>query len=400
MKAYRNFSQIITLAGAHEKDGRKLKPEDLSLIKNGSVIFDENEIIWVGEDKDYPQDLLNIEIHDYTGKVLVPEIVDCHTHLVFGGDRSSEYSMRLNGADYQAIAKAGGGILSTMNATNELSQNELFELACKRVEQLHSYGIGTIEIKSGYGLNIKKERELTYIIDDLKKKYHPEIRIVNTFMAAHAIHPDFETSSDYMDQVVLPLLEELAAQDIIDCVDIFFETGYFTKEDTIKLYKAATELNIPVKGHMDEFGDNKGAVLGVKYKALSVDHLLNTTKDGINALAKSDTVATLLPGTGFFLGVPQADARALLDKGAKVAIGSDYNPGSCHCDNLLMIASLAAPAYKMNMCELWSAITLNASHALNITDQGAVKEGLKPRFTIFNTDSIDKVTYHWGRNLI
>lgn len=399
IKIFRNFSEIATLKSAHAKDGRNLIPSDLGIIKNASIVYNQEEILWVGPDAELPQDYRDILAVDATGKSCVPEIVDSHTHVVFGGDRAHEYSMRLNGASYEEIAAAGGGILNSMKGTNELSRTELLKLAQQRIKTIASYGVGTIEVKSGYGLNFEKEYELTHIIHDLKSIVRPDVQIINTFMAAHAIPKEYASSYQYMKEVVLPLLDRMADENIIDCVDIFHEKNYFSEEDVISLFERANRLNIPVKIHADEFNDNKGAILAAKYQALSADHLLATGADGIIALKNSITVATLLPGTGLFLGKTQANARAFLDAGVKVAIASDYNPGSCHCDNVLMIAALAAPMYKMNMAELWCAITLNASHALGIRNQGAIIAGLKPRFTVFNTDSIDRVTYNWGKNL-
>ncbi len=399
IRIHRNFSQVVTLAAAHEKDGRYLKPGDLSIIENGSIVFDQDKILWVGPDSKLPDDYQGDDYVDMSGKICVPELVDSHTHVVFGGDRAKEYNMRLNGASYEEIAAAGGGILNSMKGTNELSRTELLKLAHQRVKTINSYGVGTIEIKSGYGLNFEKEYELSRIIHDLKNIVQPHIQIVNTFMAAHAVPKEYASSYQYMKEVVLPLLDRLSEENIIDCVDIFHEQNYFSEEDVISLFERAQRLNIPVKIHADEFNDNKGAVLASRFKALSADHLLQTKEDGIKALAESQTVATLLPGTGLFLGKTQANARALLDAGVKVAIASDFNPGSCHCDNVLLLASIAAPIYKMNVAELWAAITLNAAHALSIRSQGAIIEGLKPRFTIFNTDSIDRVTYNWGKNL-
>jgi imidazolonepropionase len=400
IKIYRNFSEIATLQPAHAKDGRKLVPADLGIIKNASLVHDQNQILWVGPDAELPEEYKNLDnTVDATGKSCVPEIVDSHTHVVFGGDRAHEYSMRLNGATYEEIADAGGGILNSMRGTNELSRTELLKIAQQRIKTIHSYGVGTIEVKSGYGLNFEKEYELTHIIHDLKNIMRPDVQIINTFMAAHAVPKDYSSSYEYMKEVVLPLLDRMAEENIIDCVDIFHEQNYFSDDDVISLFERAQRLNIPVKMHADEFNDNKGAILGARYQALSVDHLLATGTDGIEALKNSSTVATLLPGTGLFLGKPQAKARAFLDAGVKVAIASDFNPGSCHCDNLLMIASIAAPLYKMNMAELWCAITLNAAHALGIKNQGALVPGLRPRISVFNTDSIDRITYNWGKNL-
>ncbi|MDD4974673.1 MAG: imidazolonepropionase [Bacteriovorax sp.] len=401
IKIFRNFSEIATLASAHHKNGRRLNPDDLGLIKNGSIVFDHEKIIWVGEDRNLPDDYLDIghpEI-DVTGKVCLPEIVDSHTHLVFGGDRAHEYTMRLNGASYEEIAAAGGGILNSMKGTLNLTRAELLKAAHQKVKTMRSYGVGTIEVKSGYGLSFEKEYELSHVIHDLKNIVRPEIQIINTFMAAHAVPKSFSSSYDYMKEVVLPLLDKLGEEQILDCVDIFHEKNYFSDDDVVFLFERAKRWNINVKIHADEFNDNKGAVLAAKYEALSADHLLQTTEDGISALANSNTVATLLPGTGLFLGKSQANARAMLDAGVRVAMASDFNPGSCHCDNLILIASIAAPLYKLNQTELWCAITLNAAHALGLKNQGALVKGLKPRFSVFNTDSIDRITYNWGKNL-
>jgi imidazolonepropionase len=401
IKIYRNFSEIATLAGAYHKNGRRLNLDDLGLIKHGTIVINQDHILWVGEDRNLPAEYLEkgyVEI-DVTGKVCVPEIVDSHTHLVFGGDRAHEYTMRLNGASYEEIAAMGGGILNSTQGTQALSRSELLKLAQQRVKTIKSYGVGTIEVKSGYGLTFEKEYELSRIIHDLKNIVRPDVQIINTFMAAHAVPKDYNSSYEYMKDVVLPLLDKLGEEQILDCVDVFHEQNYFTHDDVVSLFERAKRWNINVKIHADEFNDNKGAVLAVKHEALSADHLLMTTEDGIMALANSNTVATLLPGTGLFLGKTQANARALLDAGAKVAIASDFNPGSCHCDNLILLASISAPIYKMNQVELWCAITLNAAHSLGLINQGAIVEGLRPRFSIFNTDSLDRITYNWGKNL-
>ncbi|MBL6988904.1 MAG: imidazolonepropionase [Bacteriovoracaceae bacterium] len=396
--AYRNCSQILSLRQAHAKDGRNLLPEDLSIIDNAAVVFSKDKIIWVGPESKFPSEYADVNSKDLTGHILLPELVDSHTHLIFGGDRATEYTMRLNGADYVEIANAGGGILNTMVGTNKLSSDELFAICKDRIERINSYGVGTIEIKSGYGLNYEKEYELSHLIHQLKIHFSDKIQIFNTFMAAHAVPSEFETSYQYMTKVVIPLLTKLAQENFIDAVDIFHEQNYFDSSDVTLLFETANKLGIALKSHVDEFNDNKGATLAAQYNCLSADHLLMTGSDGVEALANSTTVATLLPGTGFFLGKKQANARALLDAGVKVAIASDYNPGSCHFDNVLLIASMAAPQYKMNSCELYAALTLNAAHALGLQDQGAIIPDLKPRFSIFSTPKVDNLTYSWGKN--
>ena len=402
MKELKNIKQLVTLKSAFDKDGRNLLPEDLCLINNASVIYNSQEILWVGPTGEEPCELSPSVSIDCSDLVVTPEVVDCHTHLVFGGNRAKEYTMRLNGADYQAIARAGGGILSTMQATNNASSEELFDLASGRIERIHQYGVGSIEIKSGYGLNYEKEYELSCLIWDLKKTYGNRIQIKNTSLAAHAVPAEFENSTEYLKTVVLPLLERFGRaahrEPIIDAVDIFHEEGYFNSEDAVLLYKKAKELGISVKCHADEFVDNKAALLACSHNALSADHLLKTGKDGIEALANSSTVAVFLPGTGFFLGKEQVDAQAFLRAGCKVAIGSDYNPGSCHFDNVLACAFMAAPIYKMNMAQLWASVSLNAAHAMGLMNQGAVIVGARPRFSFFKSHGFEEISYTWGQN--
>lgn len=398
MQVLTHLNQIVTLKGAFEKDGRNIQENDIDIIQDAALVHDGEKILWVGKTKDLPNEYTSTIPQDLTGYCLTPEIVDSHTHLVFGGDRSQEYSMRLRGADYLEIAKAGGGILSTMRSTRETSNEVLFEQACSRIETMHALGVGSIEIKSGYGLNFNKEKEVTLLIDRLKKKYFPKVQIINTFMAAHALPPEFETTKSYMDEVVFPLLDELAPLNIIDCVDIFHEDGYFTTDDTIALFEKCLNLGIPFKSHADEFVDLKGAKLAAEMGALSTDHLLATAQDGIEALANSTTVATLLPGTAFFLNKPQANARRFLDAGCKLAIASDYNPGSSHIHNVILAASMAAPVYQMNIAEIWSAITLNAAAAVGLKNQGALIPGMRPRFSLFKVEHIDLITYSWGQN--
>lgn len=397
LKAYTDLNEIVTLKSAHKKDGRRLLPEDLSIIKDGAIVFDETKILWVGETSRFPEQYRTIS-KSLRGHVLTPELVDSHTHIVFGGDRAQEYCDRLNGVSYEEIRKRGGGILLTMNKTNETTDGELFQLASERIERLYSYGIGTIEIKSGYGLNYEKELELTALIEKLRLKFHPRVRIINTFMAAHDVPASFKSSSHYLDEVVLPLLEKLGPSKTIHAVDIFHEKNYFTDEDTRKLFKRATELGVSRKMHADELNDNNGASLAVEFDSLSADHLLKVSEDGIAKLAASKTVATLLPGTAFFLGKPLAPARKMLDMGVKVALASDYNPGSCHCDNLLLIASVSAAQLKLNQAEMWAGMTLNAAHALGLKNQGAIIPGMEPRVSLFKTESLSHISYNWGRN--
>ncbi len=398
-KVYRNLNEILTLEGAVRKDGRRLLPEDLCLIQGGAVVLENDLIVWVGKTSELPINYQSYQQIDLSHHVLTPELVDSHTHIVFGGDRAQEYADRLNGVSYEEIRKRGGGILLTMNETNQASIEDLFESACRRIERLYSYGVGTIEIKSGYGLNLDKEHAISRLIHKIKKHFEPRIKIFNTFLAAHDIPISFPSSADYVEEVVLPLLEDLSKEKIIDAVDIFHEKNYFSSDDVKKVFLLAKSLGIATKIHADELNDNDGASIAVEFESLSADHLLKVSEQGIGALASSRTVATLLPGTAFFLGKALAPARAMLDAGVKVAIASDFNPGSCHCDNILLIGSLAAPQLRLNQAELWCGMTLNASHALGIGDQGAIVPGMKARFALFRAESLSHITYSWGNNL-
>jgi imidazolonepropionase len=396
MIVYKKLNQIATLQAAWGKEGKNLLPGDLSIINDGAVVVNNGVIEWIGESDDLPEEYDSAPTYDLKGHVLTPELVDSHTHLVFGGDRAQEYADRLNGASYEEIAKRGGGILYTMKETNDASIEELYESARHRISLIHGYGVGTIEIKSGYGLNFEREYELSMLIDRLKKEFAGKVQIFNTYLAAHDVPKNFASSSAYMNEVVLPLLEKLKG--VVDAVDVFHEKNYFTDEDTKALFTKAKALGIARKMHADELNDNGGATLSVEFGALSADHLLKISDSGIEKMADSNTVGTLLPGTAFFLGKPLAPARKMLDKGIRLAIASDYNPGSCHCDNLLLIASVAAAQLKMNQGEIWAGITLNGAQALGLKDQGAIIPGFKARFSLFRAESLAHVTYHWGKN--
>lgn len=394
LKHYKNLNQIITLQNVHKKNGRRLAPDDLSIINSGSIVFDDSKIIWIGPSSDLPEEHKEISAEDKSGHILMPEIVDSHTHLVFAGDRSLEYGMRLNGASYEEIAKAGGGILNTTTATRNATLEELFELGKKRIEKIYSYGVGTIEIKSGYGLTYESEKLITEVIHKLKLHFSGKVQIINTFMAAHAIPKEFSNAQLYIKEVVIPLMQNL--QSSIDFVDIFHEQNYFDDKDVQLLFEAAQKLNLKTKIHADELNDNNGAALAVKYNSTSADHLLCISDNNISKIANAKTVATLLPGTALFLGKPLPPARKLLDAGAQVAMASDYNPGSCHVDNLPLLASITGKNLNMNLCEITASITYNAASALSLENQGHISIGAKPRYSIFKCNRLEDIFYNWG----
>jgi imidazolonepropionase len=397
IKVYKNLNQILTLENALKKDGRFLSSDDLSIINNGAIVFDDKKILWTGTSDKIPKKYFNEIMFDLSGHCLTPALVDSHTHLIFGGDRSHEYAKRLNGFSYEEIRNAGGGISFTVKKTKEESDNILLQKSINHIEKMIHQGLRTIEIKTGYGLFLKDELRLLLIIEDLKKYFSKKVTIISTFMGAHAV-PNGYTSTSFLNEHVFPLIE--SHHHLMDQVDIFFEVNYFDEKDVRALSNLAKKFNLPFKIHADEFTDLGGASLACELGALSADHLLGISESGIKALSKSKTVATLLPGTAMFLGKKMAPAQAMVKAGVKVAIASDFNPGSCHYPNLFKIASIATPTLKLNLCEMWSAITFNAAHALNLFDRGVIKEGFLPLFNLYKIDSIFKISYSWNEDFI
>lgn len=401
MKLIKNIAQLLTLKGVEKKDGRHIVAQDLSILENVSIIFDDKIIHWIGEQKNIPKVFYSKIIQEYDGThwVITPEIADVHTHLVFAGNRAKEYGEKLNGVDYQQIAKMGGGILETMRATKAIEEVELWNLSCERIERMYSLGVGTIEIKSGYGGDYENERKISLMIHKLKSHFAPKIRILNTFMAAHAKPLDKNKPFEFINETVIPLMLELHQLHTLDAVDIFHEEGYFSAQETQELCKRALGLGIRVKAHVDEFSDHDGINNILSFNPLSVEHCLHSNDQGIKAIAKTNTVVNLLPGTAYFLGKNLAPARKFLDAGCKVALASDFNPGSCHCDHLLLIACISAKSLGMNIGEIWAALSYNALSALGIQEGKIIEVGNPARFSFFEANNHEEILYSWGKNL-
>jgi imidazolonepropionase len=397
IKVYKNLNQILTLENAFKKDGRFLSSDDLSIINNGALVFDDKKILWTGASDKIPKKYSNEIVFDLSGHCLTPALVDSHTHLLFGGDRSHEYAKRLNGTSYEEIRSAGGGIAFTVKKTKEETDHILLQKSFNHIEQMIAQGLRTLEIKSGYGLFLEDELRLLHIIDKLKNYFSNKITIISTFMGAHAV-PSGYTSTSFINEHVLPLIK--SHHHLIDQVDIFFEVNYFDEKDVRALSTLVKKYNLPFKMHADEFTDLGGARLACELEALSADHLLGISENGIKALSKSKTVATLLPGTALFLGKKMAPAQKMAQAGVKIAIASDFNPGSCHYPNLFKIAAISTPTLGLNLCEMWSAITFNAAHSLGLFDRGVIKEGFLPLFNLYKIDSIFKISYSWNEDFI
>lgn len=392
----RNIRQIVTFAGVSKKKGVRPNKADLAVTENGAILIEGEKIGWVGKEKDAPK-TFEKEI-DAEQIVVLPGLVDAHTHLVFSGSRHEEFALRCEGKNYLEIAKGGGGIQRTVRSTCSASFSELLETSKKRVIQAKSFGITTLEIKSGYGLSYEDEIKQLEVIKALKKEN--ETRIIPTFLGAHDFPPEFKNKKEaYVSLICDTMIPEISKRKLAEFCDVFTDEGFFSLKQTEKILKAAKAAHLKIRIHSDEFKALGGTELAVRLGAHSVDHLMAISKKGISALKKSTTVATLLPATSFYLGKPYAPARKLIDEGIVVALASDFNPGSSPTQNLLLIATIAATQMKMTVPEVLSAITFNAAKSLGLEDQiGSIETGKQADLAFFDVPSYEYLPYHFGSN--
>jgi imidazolonepropionase len=320
--------------------------------------------------------------------------MDSHTHLVFAGDRAQEFSMRCGGVSYEEIARNGGGIQTTVNATREATQEELFLQAHHRTQNLSRWGIGGLEVKSGYGLTHESEIRILQVYQKLKKE-HPLLRWHTTYLGAHSIPTEFQGRKEqYVDEICTRTIPEVSHLKLADSVDVFWDRGYFDREDTKRIFHAAQSVGLRVRLHADELSDQGGAEFAAEAGALSADHLICVSESGIQALARSTTVANLLPATSLTLGLPPAPARKLLDAGARVGIATDFNPGTAMTQNLWFCASLAAIHFRMTRAEIFAAITYHAAAAMGLEgEEGVLRLGLRTRPTFLPLKRFEEAYY-------
>lgn len=337
---------------------------------------------------------------DADGGLVTPGLVDSHTHLIFDGDRAGEFLMRCQGRSYSEIAEAGGGIVASMRATRHATSERLETLGAARLERMLAAGTTTCEVKTGYGLDLDSELNMLRAILALRES--SAVEVVPTFMPAHAIPPGMERER-YVQSVIsdmLPAASSMVSDRAACFVDVFCDRGYFTLEDTRKIFQAATAHGFSLKVHSDEFVNLGATTLGVEHKAASCDHLLNVSDGEIELLADSDTVAVLLPGTSFYLNLTEhARARDMISRGVAVAVGSDYNPGSCHIFSLPFIWGLACLHLKMTVTEALNAITVNAACAVGLGDRvGRLSEGYQTDMVVYKVGRLEEVPYNMGWN--
>jgi len=365
-------------------------------ITAGAVAISDGRIAWIGPGDELPGGIAT-ETRSLDGRWITPALIDCHTHLVFGGDRAEEFEQRLQGVSYEDIARAGGGIMSTVRATRETPAAELFEAALRRVQALLAEGVATIEVKSGYGLDIETEIKMLEVARRLGESSGAEIR--TTLLAAHAVPPEFrDAPDDYIDLVCNELLPEVARRGLADAVDAYCETIAFNAAQVGRVFDKAQALGLPVKLHADQLSDGGGAALAARYQALSADHLEYTSSDGIAAMAETGAVAVLLPGAYLTLGETQLPPiPEMRSRDVPIAIATDCNPGTSPICSLRMAMMLASRLFRLTPEECLAGTTREAARALGIgAECGTLEPGKRADIAIWDISHPRELAYWIG----
>ena len=399
----KNIAELIQTESTPKKWVTGADMKNISTIKDAFVEI-ENDIItgfgsmdnWSGIDN-----WSNTEIIDAEGGIIFPTFCDSHTHLVFAASREEEFVDRIKGLSYQEIAKKGGGILNSAEKLQNATEDELFESALVRINEVIKMGTGAIEIKSGYGLTLESELKILRVIKRLKEA--SDVTIKATFLGAHALPKEFKDNKDgYMDLVIDEMLPKIAKENLADYVDIFCEKGYFTLEDTKRLLEAANKFGIKAKTHVNQFNAIGGVKASVDLGALSVDHLEEMNPEDFDVLLGSNCMPTILPSCSFFLGIPYSPARKMIDKGLPIALASDFNPGSSPSGNMNFVASLGCIKLKMTPEEVINASTINSAYAMGVEKElGSIAIGKKANLFITKPiSSYAYLAYSFGENII
>lgn len=396
-----NIDNLVTLKGENKARAGKAQGE-IGLIKNGVLAAKDDRIIYVGQGE-LPS---TIEIDETTkiidgkGKLVTPGLIDSHTHLVHGGSRENEFRQKLEGVDYLDILAAGGGIHSTVEATRKASFEDLYEKAEKSLNTMLSFGVTTVEAKSGYGIgDFETEIRQMEVAKKLNEDHPADI--LSTFMGAHAVPKEYQGKSDeFVDLLIKEMLPEVVEKGLAKFNDVFCEEGVFTVEESRKILLAGKELGLIPKLHADEIVDLGGGELAADVGCISAEHLMAVSDRSIERLAEEGVVAVLLPGTSFNLQSKKvAPARKMIEEGVPIAISTDYNPGSCPSENLQFMMSLGSLLLKMTPDEVITAVTINAAAALGIEDEkGSLMEGKVADISIFDVPNLEYMVYHFGIN--
>ncbi|WP_369310729.1 imidazolonepropionase [Providencia rettgeri] len=371
--------------------------EPYGLIENHDLVVRNNQIIAILPPEDIEPN--QCQVVDVKGKLITPGLIDCHTHLVFGGDRAAEWEQRMNGVSYETISAQGGGINSTVRATRQMSETALFEKAQPRLDALIREGVTTIEIKSGYGLDYQNEEKQLRVAKRLLAEY--PISISSTLLSAHTVPPEFKDKpDDYIDLICQKIMPELWKKGLFDAVDVFCESVGFSLKQSEKLFVAAQQLGIPVKGHVEQLSNLGGSELVARYHGLSVDHIEYLDLAGIKALKQSGTVAVLLPGAFYFLRETKLPPIDLLrEHQIPMAISTDFNPGTSPFASLRLIMNMAAVLFKLTPEEIWAGVTRHAAKALGKEhSHGQLKAGFVADFVVWNAKDPVEMIYEQGSN--
>ena len=398
---------IKELVGIEEK-GRQLKRgkemAETGRIKNAFLYIKGNKIRDYGSmDSEACRKYLaeNHRIHDVKGSVVMPAFCDSHTHLVYANSRELEFVDKIRGLSYEEIAKRGGGILNSAKATAAASEDELYDMAQQRLDEVMRMGTGAIEIKSGYGLTTESELKLLRVIRRLKE--NSPLTIKSNFLGAHGIPMEYRGhQEDYVDLVINEMIPLVAAEDLADFIDVFCDQGFFTVEDTERILMAGIKYGMRPKIHANEMAISGGVQVGVKYGAISVDHLEQMGDAEIEALKDTETMPTVLPGCAFFLNLPLSPARKMIDAGLPVAMASDFNPGTSPSGNMQLILSMACIRYRLTPEEALNATTLNTAYAMGVSDEvGSITKGKLANLIITQPmTQLEFMPYYYGANKV
>ncbi|MFC0272693.1 imidazolonepropionase [Metabacillus herbersteinensis] len=381
-----------------ESGPRKGKAMDQLVIhENAALAIVEGVVAKIGSHVEAAEWTAKTRV-DCEGKLVTPGLIDPHTHLVFGGSREHEMSLKQKGVPYLEILKQGGGILSTVKATRNASEEELYQKSTFHLTRMLAFGVTTVEAKSGYGL--EKETELKQLRVANKLNDNHPVDLVSTFLGAHAVPEEYKNNPEKFLDVMESLLDEIKSENLAQFVDIFCETGVFSIEQSRHFLKKAKAKGFHVKIHADEIDPLGGAELAAELDAISAEHLVGTSEEGIKKLADAKVIACLLPGTCFYLGKSSyAKARKMIEEGVAVTLATDFNPGSCPTENLQLIMTFAAIQLKMTAKEIWNAVTVNAAHAIGLGDERGIIAPLKQAdLVLWNATNYEYIPYHFGVN--
>ena len=368
------------------------------LVEQGAVAIRAGSIAWAGPVSDLPDKFKLDESLDLKGRLVTPALIDCHTHVVHGGNRAREFEMRLEGASYEEVARAGGGIVSTVAATRAATQDQLLAGALTRVDAMIAEGVSTIEIKSGYGLDIENELKMLRAAKAVAERR--QVRVRTSYLGAHAVPPEYKGRADaYIDEVCIPGLEAAHAEGLVDAVDGFCEGIAFTPDQIARVFDKARSLGIPVKLHAEQLSNLGGAQLAASYGALSADHLEYANATDAAAMAEAGTVAVILPGAFYTLHETAAPPiNAFRKHGVAMAVATDCNPGSSPMTSLLLSMNMACTLFRMTPEEALAGVTRNAARALGLDDAGMIKPGLRADLAVWNVEHPAELAYRIGFN--